>query len=233
MSLLSIIQRSAREIGLSDNITRVIGNTNQLVAELLECATQTGEALPSISDWVEMRAEWIYTTVATETQTGAIPSDFDHFIADTLWNRTSTRQLNPVTAEEWQRIKATTANAVVDNVYIRGTSMLMSPVPAAGDILAGEYIKKAYATSADGLTDRTVWTYDEDLPLLPENIFVFGTALRYKTLKGLDANDTSQKYADAIDSHILKNKIRKRINMDGVRQSLFGAIVPEGDWNVS
>ena len=146
MSFLTIIQNAAL-VTIGTDVSTTYSQTPE-VKELVYYAKQEGRELVKRGDWRVLRKEMTYTTLGQEEQTSFIPSDCDHFVSDTIWNRTRRLPIwGPVTPQEWQNIKAWTTSPIKDTVYIRGSSALVAPVLPAGQTIAAEYITKNYCNA--------------------------------------------------------------------------------------
>jgi hypothetical protein len=71
--------------------------------QLLGLAQQEGKELARRHTWQRSSRKQTFTATATETQSTAIPSDFDRFIDETMFNRTRKRHVyGPLNPQEWQ-----------------------------------------------------------------------------------------------------------------------------------
>jgi hypothetical protein len=107
LSLLTIVQKTCRRIGIS-RPSAVVSSTDAQVQQLFELANEEGLSLARRGDWQAMTSEHTFITVGQAEQTNTpIPSDLDHFLPDTFFNRTQQRKLNgPITPQEWQAYQA-------------------------------------------------------------------------------------------------------------------------------
>jgi hypothetical protein len=234
MTLLSICQDAADEIGIA-RPTAIVGSQQPEVQKLLRYAKKEGKEIIKRGYWQGIRKEQTFTSLAQETQTSMIPSDFDRFVNGTFWNRTRRRPLlGPVTPQEWQNLKAWTSSPVQDTFIIRGSSVLINPAPPAGETFAFEYISKNYCESSGG-TDQSVWTVDTDLPLLPDELFVLGIKWRYLEGEGLPFENAYANYESQVRQALTGDTAKRTVNM--AARSPYGSprpgiVVPEGDWSV-
>lgn len=232
-TLLSICQAAADEIGLQ-HPSLIVGSNNAEARRLLRLATKEGRELARRGDWEILTSEQTFTSVATETQTAMIPTDWGRFINETFWNRT--RKLpfyGPVTAQEWQQIKSWSSSPVTHTFRTRGGDILISPVPTAGDTYAFEYVSKYWCedTSGDG---RTAWAADTDVPRLDDELLTLGLVWRFKKSAELPWEADYAVYDAAVRQALTMQKPRKTLQMGGYGES--GAprrvIVPDGSWNL-
>lgn len=232
MTLLSLAQDAADQIGIVRPST-VYGNAATEARKLLRYANQAGRHLVKM-DWQALRSEQTFTSLAQETQTSMIPSDLDHFLDETFWNRSRDRPLyGPKTPQEWQAIKATVTAAAIDTYAYRGTAILINPVPTAGETFAFEYITTKFCQSSGG-TAQAAWAADTDTARISEELFTLGIVWRYKHGEGLAYTDDFNVCEEFRKKIYAQDQPRRTIDMTGQR-SLWpgtpGIIVPEGTWS--
>ncbi len=106
MSLLSTIQRSCRLLSIPVPTT-VTGSTDVQVQQLYALANEEGDELAQSHDWQVMRKQYTFLTTAGEEQVAAVPDDWDRFVANTFFNRSTRRTvIGPITPQQWQAIQA-------------------------------------------------------------------------------------------------------------------------------
>jgi len=226
MSLLTLIQGAALKIGV-DRPNTVIGNSNVEVMELLELANEEGLELTRRGDWRKLRRELLFTTIVGETQTGILPSDYDHMVQGTIWNRTKHRKIEGmVTPETWQRIKSSNVGTVYDTLYMRGNDVLIHPASPGGEVIAAEYVTKNFCQSSTG-TNQSEWLADTDTGILSENIMKLGVVARYKLQKGLDATADLAHYETQIIMALGMDKPERTLNFAEGNTVGFGLVIPE------
>lgn len=235
MSLLSIIQDAAREIGLPKPTT-AFGNIDENIAQLVRLSNKEGNELVLKNDWQALQKEQTFTSLAQETQTAMIPSDFGHFINETFYNRTRKRTLaGPLTPQEWQVQKSLTSTVVIDAFRQRGNNILVVPVPPAGDTFAFEYVSKYWVdTDDDGIGEASAWAADTDVSLLDEELVTQGVIWRYKMARGFDYAEDFRTYEMTFQR--LKGDDGGRRTLDLGRSHMVrrpvAPQVPEGSWNL-
>ena len=194
MDLLAIIQRSCRLLSLPIP-TEVVASTDIQVQQLLALANEEGDELAGTYDWQIMRRQHLFETVASAVQSSAIPADFDHFIANSFFNRTTMRYVyGPITPQEWQAIQAQPQlNRVFLAFVERDGQFLVTPTPAAGEEIAYEYITKYWAKSALGVPQQE-FLADTDETYLDDKLFPLGIRWRFLKSKGLDYAEDFKTY---------------------------------------
>lgn len=213
MSLLSMIQNAARRLSIPVPSV-VVASSDIQVLQLLQCAQDEGRSLASRHLWQALTTEKTFTTVAAAAQTNAIPSDFDRIVPETMYNRTRTRRVwGPVSNDEWQEYQATLAARVDPAFRIRGSSLLITPTPTAGDTVAYEYISKNWCQTSGG-TGQSAWAADTDTGVLDEPLMTLGVIWRFRADKGLDYANSQSEYERRVADAILNDGARPRLGMD-------------------
>lgn len=233
-TLLSICQDAAAEIGLPVPAS-VASNQDTAIVKLFRYAKKEGRELSKRGYWQVLRSEQTFTSLAQETQTSMIPTDFDRFVNGTFWNRTAKRPLvGPVTPQEWQTIKSWSSSPMQDTFTMRGSDILINPVPPAGQTFAFEYMSKNYCTDSGG-TPKAEWTLDTDIPLLPEELFILGVRWRFLQGEGFDFQSVLATYEGQVKQALIGDTPKRTLNMSGNNDfggRMPGVVVPEGYWNV-
>lgn len=233
MSLLTIIQAAAREVGVTAPST-VIGNSDPQVAELLAIAQEEGFDLMRRGTWQILDKTQTFVAVAQTIQTAAIPSDFDRFVQETFWNRTRKRPLyGPVTSQEWQNLIAWTSSPVVDTFRYVQNQIWITPNPSAGDTMAYEYISQNWCQSA-GSVGKSAWSVDTDTGVLSEGIMTYGVVWRFKQKKGLPFQAVYDMWDSRCKQALVSDMPQRTINFGNAFSTgrRPGIAVPEGSWNV-
>jgi hypothetical protein len=193
-NLLTIVQRACRLLSIPVP-TEVVNSTDTQVQQLYALANEEGDELAGTYDWQVMRKQHLFDTVASAVQSSAIPSDFDHFIANSFFNRTTMRMIyGPITPQEWQAIQAQPQlNRVFLAFVERDGQFLVTPTPPAGQEIAYEYITKYWAKSAAGVP-QAEFLADTDETYLDDKLFPLGLRWRFLKSKGLDYSEDFRSY---------------------------------------
>jgi hypothetical protein len=217
-TVLQLAKNAADELSLT-RPAALIGSTTSSGAQKLEGhLRRTCRMLAGRHDWSILRREKTHTTLAQETQTGAIPSDFLRFITGTddmpaFWNRTAqTRLCGPLTSGEWQSRKAAAVTGgIYSEFYVRGTSILAIPTPTAGHTWAYEYITKNIGYATDGTTERASFTVDTDTTNFDDELVILGMVWRYQQAEGQDYTESFREF---------ELRLMDMIKMDGGKRLL-------------
>lgn len=230
MTLLTICQQVAREVGVSVPTT-IVSNNEPNAKKLLACAQTEGRMLAKgivynavgqikgQHDWTAIRKEYTFNT-ANGTMAYNMPSDFERFVVDTWWNRTQTRRLTLASANRWQNLKSGLASSSgINQEFIkRGAQVLIYPTPTATETLVYEYVSNQWCESSGG-TDQSSWAADSDVLLLDEDLFIAGLKWRFLRSVGESFADEKAEYYDLYTT---------KIGNDGGRETAYMSY-PESD----
>lgn len=204
MTLLSICVDTATEIGIPEP-SSIVGNVDPNALKLLRYANKVGNSLMKKVEWQALRAEQTFTSLATETQTGILPDDFDRICRETFWNRSDRILISgPVSATRWQSLKATSYNDTSNPLFAyRGDNLLVQPTLAAGKTLAFEYVSRNWCESSGG-TPQSAWADDEDVARLDEELIKYGLKFVYLNDEGLPTGSAGPDFVDYFNT-LVKN----------------------------
>lgn len=166
MTVLTIAQVCAGRLKLPIPAT-FIGSTSNNMILLKAMLEQAVQNIASEFAWPELQREHTFT-LATSTDSYALPSDLDRIIFETLWNRDQSIPLiGPTDPIEWQNYKSGLVTTMPNQRFrIKGWSnsqFFIDPPPSSsenGQICVFEYHSKtcirpktwAASTSWSGLT---------------------------------------------------------------------------------
>jgi len=195
----------------------VVGSTDQQVIQLLALANREGRESSDSFDWQALTRQQTFTTVADEVQPGAVPTDLDRYLPNSIFDRTTQRQvMGPITAQQWQAIKAQPQlNRVFLAFRIRNNDWLMTPTPTAGDTIAYSYITSEWAQSASGV-GKTSFTADNDTARISENLITLGLIWRFLRAKGLDYAEEYRTYQGELQRASAKDGGATFLDITGV-----------------
>jgi hypothetical protein len=214
MTILSIVNNAQDRLGLP-RASAVMVSSDETVVQLRGLAQQEGRELAREGAWQALTSEKTFTTVAAAAQTSSVPTDFDWYIPDTMFNRTRTRRVEgPVTAAIWQDIQASLVTYVNPAFRIRGSTILITPTPSAGDTVAYEYVTKNWCQSVASVA-QALWTVDTDTALVDEELHTLGIVWRFKKAKGFDYAEEFTTYQVQVKQALNRDGARPRISTDG------------------
>lgn len=234
MTILSICNDAVDRIAISLSGTTVFSNTADTARQMRALANQEGKELMRRGSWQALTKETTFLSLAQETQTGAIPSDFDHMLNETFYNRTRKRQvIGPLSPTDWQAQKSIIATVLYDSYRIRGNDVMMIPVPPAGDTYAFEYISKNFVLDNTS-TPKAAFTADTDTSILDEELITLGVIWRFLKAKGFDYSEAFRTYELQVSQALARDGSKRTINF--AQQVNYGRPrypgVQDGSWNL-
>src|SRR3990167_8730333 len=195
MTILTITRAVTDEVAVNRPAT-VVGNTSPEVQKLLRLANKVGKSLMKGVVWSDLRKEQTFTALATETQTGILPSDFDRFVPETFWDRDNEILVSgPISASEWQNLKAIGYSGPQKKFILRGGVVLTIPVFGGGETLAFEYVSNLWCETSGG-TGLTAWAADTDVGVLDEELLTRAMIYAYLDGEGQPSDKAWQDFED-------------------------------------
>ena len=231
MSFLTLIQNSAKRLGLSSPASAFNATDNQIV-QLVALSQQEGVELARRFPWQVLTKEKTFTGTAAAAQSGAVPSDFDRFVDESFFNRTQKRPLHgPISPQDWQFIQASVATTIIESFRRRGNDILITPTPNGTDSYAYEYISTQWCESS-GSTDQSAWASDTDTGILSEELMTLGVIGRFLRAKGMDYAEPFRTYEIQVAQAFSRDGGRRRLNMGARSSRRRSPYIAEGSWSL-
>ena len=239
MSLLTMIQGVAQDLGIPSP-NSVVGNNDNQISQLLQIAQREGRDLASRFPWTRMVKQNTFTITNAADQ-GAMNStvvsdnDFDYIIPESFWNQSTTLPIRgPLSFTEWEALQAIPVTGPFPWYLIRGGHLYFSPVPATATETGSFEYKSTFWCESNGAVGRAAWAADSDVGLLDENLMALGITWRWLKRKGLDYGEDFQTYEKRVLDAYARDGGRKLLRSTGSRYSSRPVIgIPYGSWNVS
>lgn len=233
-TLVQIVQEARGRLGqpLPSN---VIGNTDAGIVQCLGLLNEFLEDLVTRKMWSINVVETTWTATATESQ-GTLdtlfPFGFEGLVEDTFFDRSTMLPIRgSMDPQEWANRKARAFSGPLPAFRIRGGSLLMSPPPAAGHLLAVEYFSSYFVLN--GTTRKKTWTADDDVCVLDDALPVAYLKWAWKCAKGLDYAEDFRRYEMLLEAKNLRDARPQQLVMDGPTDNWGpGILVAPGSWNV-
>jgi len=213
MSLLTICQNATDEVGLK-RPSSIIGSTNQVSIRCLRYANREGR------NFVRKSFDYLIKehTFDTEADKQAYdnPSDYDHFVPFTNWNRTTSRRMYSIYPQFWQQLQSGLATVSINDQFrIRGADreFLVEPTPTSVQTMSFEYVSKNYCEDAGG-TGQSVWQADTDVGVLDEELFELGLIWRLLNRMGLPYAEEKAEYQNTMNTAIAQI-LPKKVSTNG------------------
>lgn len=211
-TLLDIANKLSRRLPLSVTVSSVVGNSEPLIAQLLELLQEEGEELMSNHEWSRLIKTWQFSVTA-DPHTEAFPENFDRPMAEAdFWRSGSdvTPLSGPVKPDDWHYIVDITGTYPgYWRPYQTGVQITGVPTTETVDI---EYISKNFVLDPDGTTEKAEFADDSDTILLPDRLFILGVRWRWKQSKGLEYGEDMQTYEIQKEIEISKDRKARPIS---------------------
>jgi len=228
VTALTIAQTAADELGI-DRPSALVGSSDPTARQLLALLNREGVHLVNRYEWAACIREK-EVTVTSGTGTYAVPSDYSRLVDGTMWDDTNRwEMIGPVSSKEWELLtrgiiistprKVWRLVGETDGAYSGATAFYVEilPVPSnSTDQFSYEYITTGYARRS---ADASVGTFDhdDDLPILPEQLFILGLIWRWKSAKGLPYAEERENYDRALELAIANDKSARVLQLSTPR----------------
>lgn len=230
MSLLSIITTVCEELSLVVPTT-VIGSTDRQIVQLKALANRAGKTMARKYAWQAIRKEIDFSTLAQQQQNGFMPADFDRFVPNSMFNRSTRRPVTgPLTPRQYQWIQAQPVYASVYLAFIeRQNQILVVPNPAANQTIACEYVSINWCQSAQNVAQSS-FQADTDTVLIDEDVLTLGVIWRWLRRKGLDYAEEMDDYERDLEELMARDGGSTALSLAPQPVDLNRVNVPDGNF---
>lgn len=197
-----------------DTIITGLSSTSGIVANYYTVSGNGQPAAQRVTEVISgtsVRCEMEFTAASAGSlifarDTYDLPSDFDHYIPHTWWDRTNHWMLmGPQSPQfdQWQRsgIVTTGPRKRWRQIGVRPTVFRLWPPPTAQSVpeaLVFEFVSDGWVAHSDG-TYGKYFTADDDTTLLDDNALVLGVKWRMFQIKGFEYGAMQQEYINYIN----------------------------------
>lgn len=198
-----IVNQAAAELGFTP-VADVLSAGNQVFTQFRYLLNAVGQELVTMSDWEQLQEEATVTT-ATSTSEYDLPTNFDHMIDQTGWDRTNLKPLGgSLSPQTWQYLKGSSLlnGTIYVTFRIKKSKFAVlpdNPVPNALDIRF-EYVRNTWILNVDGVTYQTEIVTKDDTILYPPTLVVKFLKVKYLEAKGFDSEKARDDFAGIFDS---------------------------------
>ncbi len=204
MSLLTVIQNAAKELGLASPST-AYANTDPLVVQLVALANRAGKQVRDAFYWPQLLVEATVTLVDA-TASYSLPTDYNYPVMETYWDQVGYLPLlGPLSPGEWQAWQQGITPAPNRPMFrVKGfgsNKIYIIPTPTAaeaGNTLIYEYQSKYWLAGSGGSTPtKEAFTADTDVIFLREDLLELDIIWRWRRAKWLDNGSEQQEALNA------------------------------------
>lgn len=235
MTLLQLVTRFCERTNVPTPAT-VYGSSDPQVVQIKALLEETGIEMAARVAWEGITFQATHTTTAAEDQgamTTICADGFKYIKNQTIWDRTARLPvLGPMSAQQWQSLKALVVNGPRYRFRIRGGKLLVNPTPPAGNTWAMEYVSYYWIQATGAGAYKQFFTVDTDVVLLPDVELLQGLRWRWKREKGLDYSEDFRSYELMLKDAAGRDGGKSVLNMNdsGWNGPKPGIFVPSGSW---
>lgn len=182
-----------------ENITQ---NSDPDAQKILRLVNKVGTRLMRIYEWNMLGIEHVFLASGSEVliSSANMPIDFDRFIPETFWDRSSNNLLSgPISSVEWNGLKVQTFSSQNKKFIYRGGAVLTQPIFDSGTSLAFEYISKFWCEDSSG-NGLFAMASDDDVPRLDSELIISITKYEWLSSEGEPTSAAASEAADMLDT---------------------------------
>lgn len=191
-----------RQMGITPP-TSVFDTQDATARQLWYLATRAGQRLLTEHDWQAMSAEYEITTTPGQPNY-PLPEDYDRFITDAQWNRTTRLPaIGSLREYEWQMLKARNLAGTTFTMLFRveQNQVTFYETPSTAQLIVFPYVTRAWVRAADE-TMRDNLQADDDLVLYDSQLFKAKLELDFRRDKGFDVTLQQQTFDELLETAI-------------------------------
>lgn len=220
-----------RSIGLTPPPT-IYDSQDKTALQMWQLATEMGQQLIDTFDWQALSAEFSITTDGV-TLDYALPADFNNFISDSEWNRTTRLpMIGSLQQFEWQMLQARSLGGttvalmyIIDDEQVRFYSVGTTP-----QTLVLPYTTRGWVRMADGTTYRDNLSKDDDVILYDPQLFKAAIKLAWFSSRGFDTAGVSAEFERCLSAAKSKDAPGRALTLNrrATNSNLLGVLnVPD------
>lgn len=180
--------------------TTISGSTTKMAKQFWQLATDVGQQL-AMGDykWQELTGEMTITTVIGTAEYD-LPTDFDGFVSDSSWNRTTRLPVIGSLQEfEWQMLKARllTGTAFTALFRVTGDQVVFYNTPTAIETIVLPYTSRGWVQDAALGTFKDNLEVDADIVRYDPQLFKSALKLAWYEAKQFDTTKVEREYSRA------------------------------------
>lgn len=228
LSVLKTIQTAAAELGLTPPPT-VVASNDTTATQLLALFGAVCEELVRDYNWSALHVEYTFPTVY-DTNTYALPDDFQRIVNDTEWNgRTQNVLAGPANPSAWQRMKNSSISTYNYVFRIKGANVVIQPTPSIeSSNLSLEYISAYYLVDSTTRLPKAAVDSNSDLFVFDDRLIINGVKLKFKEITGLNGEAAAYDY-EMTKRSVISSDGGAPVLMMGRSNTGFSNI-PDGNW---
>ncbi len=197
ITLLDAIGDVMGELGLAVPGT-VVNNPEKTTAQFLRLINKCGQQLAMDEyKWQFLTAEHTITTAIGNPGPYPLPSDFDGYVSDAGWNRTTRLPvIGALEQFEWQMLKARllTGTTFTMLYVINDGGVLFYNTPTSAQTIVIAYVSRGWCTNTTGLIFRDALQADTDIILYDPQLIKAALRKAWYEVKQFDTTKIDKEY---------------------------------------
>ncbi|MDR1361366.1 MAG: hypothetical protein LBJ18_03650 [Rickettsiales bacterium] len=150
---------------------------------------------------------------------------------NTLYNKTTNRQLKEISAAQWQFNAAHNITAANAYYSIFNKAINLFPGFSQRDEISFMYYRKDLVQDAYGEIKDRFTEDDDELLYIPDQLFIWGAAELWLKMKGFDATFAGMRLHDELlPAYRARQQNTQRISLCG--DGPAASMVPDGNWKI-
>ena len=223
-----------QSIGLTAPPT-IYDSNDKTAKQMWRLATEIGQQLIDQYDWQALGKEFTITTDGV-TLDYDLPVDFNNFISDSEWNRTTRLpMIGSLQQFEWQMLQARSLGGttvalmyIIDDEQVRFYS-----VGTTAQTLVLPYSSRGWVVEADGVTKRDNLHADDDVILYDPQMFKAALKVAWFSSRGFDTSAVTAEYNRCYQAAVAKDAPGRSLtlNRNGINSNLLGVLnIPDTNY---
>lgn len=194
--------------------------------------TRAGQKLVSDYNWQFLEREHVVTTTVGETHY-PLPADFDRFVQDADWNRTTRLPVvGSLTEPEWQMLKARQLQGTTFTMLfrIRDDHIEFYNTPSTVQTIVFPYVSRGWVRRGDDTLADNV-QYDDDVCLFDTQLLQAALRLEWDTEKKFDTSSAVQAKNKAFGAATAKDKPGRTLTLNQTAAFPYLGVINMPDTN--
>lgn len=198
--------------------TSVADSQNPTAKQMWQLASELGQRLLDEGDegWQFLNREFTINTVPG-TPEYDLPADFNAFIQDADWNRTTRLPaIGSLREYEWQMLKARQLAGTTFTMLFRieSNKVVFYETPSTAQEIVLPYVSRAWVRAADGITYRDELQQNDDIILFDPQLFKAGLKLDWMAEKKFDTTRQQAVFDDLLMKALSKDVPARTLTLD-------------------
>lgn len=207
------VQSVMTTIGLVAPST-IAGGNDRTALQMFALASDVGQKLVPKAEWQFLVADMtLVTTIGVRTY--PVPADFDEFIPDSQWNRTTRLPaIGSLSQDEWQMLKARQLTGTTFTMLFRYVDDVIElyDTPTSVQTLVLPYQSRGWCKSAANVPQDNL-RLDSDIILFDPQLFKAALKLAWYQSKEFDTSSVQQDYDMCLMAAKAKSNVGRTLSL--------------------